>query len=75
MVDGRLPGRWQDPGDALDVADARRLVRIDTQAALVLGRCEPLACTEVALNGMLRGSALACRQGIMWLAAHTNAAN
>lgn len=59
----------------LYVADTRRLFRIDTQAALALGRCEPLACTEVALNGTLRGSALAYRPGILWLAAYTPSAN
>jgi hypothetical protein len=57
----------------LYVADTRHLFRIDTQAALAAGRCEPLGCTTIPLTGGLRGSALAYRQGTLWLAAYVEA--
>jgi len=57
----------------LYVADTRLLIRIDTQAALAAGQCEPLGCTTIPLSGSLRGSAVAFRQGVLWLVAYVKA--
>ncbi|MEO8004841.1 MAG: hypothetical protein ABI771_08040 [Betaproteobacteria bacterium] len=59
----------------LYVADTRVLFRIDTQAALAAGQCEPLGCSTISLAGGLRGSSLAFRQGVLWLAAYVQAGN
>jgi sugar lactone lactonase YvrE len=57
----------------LYVADTRHLFRIDTQAALAAGQCEPLGCSTIPLAGTLRGSALAFRQGTLWLVSYVKA--
>jgi len=57
----------------LYVADTGHLFRIDTQAALAAGHCEPLGCTVMALRGELRGSAIAYRSGVLWFAPYRKA--
>jgi sugar lactone lactonase YvrE len=57
----------------LYVADTRLLIRIDTQAALAAGQCEPLGCSTIPLSGNLRGSALGFRQGVLWLVSYVKA--
>lgn len=52
----------------LYVADTGHLYRIDTRAALAAGRCTPDTCRSVRVGGALRGSALAARDGALWLA-------
>ena len=54
----------------LYVSDTRLLIRVDTQAALAAGQCEPLGCATIPLAGELRGSALAFRQGVLWLVSY-----
>lgn len=57
----------------LYVADTGHLFRIDTQAALAAGRCEPLACASLAVTGGLRGSAISYAQGYLWFAPYVKA--
>ncbi|MFO1396876.1 MAG: hypothetical protein U1F48_07405 [Burkholderiales bacterium] len=52
----------------LYVADTGHLFRIDARRALAAGRCAADTCRVLRVGGALRGSALAFRDGELWLA-------
>jgi sugar lactone lactonase YvrE len=80
LTDGqfRLPGSCTLPGgvawggdDTLYVAEADRMYRIDTRAALAAGECVDLGCATIPFGGQVRGPALAIRGDALWLAETT----
>ena len=70
LDDGWVPQGVAVGGGYLYVGDARTLYRIDTDAALAAGKCEPPACAAIALPRAWRADALAYRDGMLWFATH-----